>query len=66
MSHKIENQNQGWSEKLQGEGKIKNLIVWNVFQNGPFLGNFPGSTLKRKVSFQSSHDSKKTQVVKEP
>jgi len=43
LSHKIENQNQGWSEKLQG--------------------NFPGSTLKRKVSFQYSHDDRKNQVI---
>jgi len=42
LSHKVENQNQGWSEKLQD--------------------NFPVSSLKRKVSFQSSNNCKPKQV----
>ena len=49
MSHKIENQNQGWSEKLQGEGKIKDIIVLN----SPFQEIFLGQHWKEKSPFST-------------
>ena len=52
LTNKLENQSQGWSEKLQGETKkIKIQLSSYTSIEGVDPAAVPGSGLKRKVSF---------------
>ena len=65
LTNKLENQSQGWSEKLQGKtNKKRNSILSSnmsiVGVDPPVV--VPGSGLKRKVSFQAPRGIKSIQV----